>query len=375
VDASALGPFWTLFRETMGRVSLLAVVAVAFFCAWRFTRALCGPRAPLRLLDHPNERSLHQLPTPRTGGVAIIGAVGAGLLIDWGVAVLLDRSPIVRDWSIAWIVGVTLGVAAVSFWDDRTGLPAALRLVVHVLAAAALVGRVGLVVERVPIPLVGTLELAWAAAPVTLLLVVWMTNLYNFMDGMDGFAGGMTVSGFACLAFLAWRANQYPLAALALVVVAAAGGFLVHNIPPARIFMGDVGSVSLGFLAGSLSAKAVHDKLFDVWVPALIFAPFVVDATVTLLRRLVAGERVWEPHRTHWYQRAVLAGLGHRKTVLSEFALMVAGGLTAVAYVELAEPRWRALLLLGWAAIWAVLAHGVRLLETRGPARRTREGR
>jgi UDP-N-acetylmuramyl pentapeptide phosphotransferase/UDP-N-acetylglucosamine-1-phosphate transferase len=189
-----------------------------------------------------------------------------------------------------------------------------------------------------------------------------MTNLYNFMDGVDGFAGGMSVIGFSALGYLAWRGGHPTILALSLLVAVAGAGFLVYNMPPACIFLGDVGSVPMGFLAAALTVIGVHDGLFDIWVPLLIFSPFIVDATVTLFRRLLRGAKIWQAHREHYYQRLVLAGWGHRKTVLAEYVLMLACGLSAVVYGYIGEAG-RLAILAGWALAYAGLAYMVCLVE------------
>src|SRR5207253_5665948 len=139
-------------------------------------------------------------------------------------------------------------------------------------------------------------------------------------------------------------------------------GFLVFNRPPARIFMGDVGSTFLGFLAGTLAVMGAHRGLFGLFVPALIFSPFIVDATVTLLRRLLRGEKVWQAHREHYYQRMVLSGWSHRKTVIAEYVLMLACGGSALMYSH-AGGRARLGILAGWAILYIVLAKGVSRIE------------
>jgi UDP-N-acetylmuramyl pentapeptide phosphotransferase/UDP-N-acetylglucosamine-1-phosphate transferase len=141
-----------------------------------------------------------------------------------------------------------------------------------------------------------------------LIFTVWFINLYNFMDGMDGFAGGMGTLGFGFLAYLGWLAGQDFFALSGLLIAGANLGFLLCNFPPARIFMGDAGSTTMGFLAAGMSLWGVRDGLFPMWIPILIFSPFIVDATVTLIRRLVHGDKVWQAHRSHYYQRLVLLG-------------------------------------------------------------------
>jgi len=315
--------------------------------------------------DHPNERSLHSLPVPRTGGVAILGSAMLGGLMLMAVG----PADVWRTPSTGWICGMTLLLVTLSFWDDRTGLSPGLRLSVQMLAAAGVVWGGSLQVSAVDIPAGGVLVLGQGAPIVTALLLAWMTNLYNFMDGMDGLAGGMTVVGFGILSGLSWIGGLQDLALMAALVAAATGGFLYFNLPPAKIFMGDVGSVPLGFLAGSLALKGIDAGLFDPWVPLLIFLPFVIDSTVTLCRRLFRGEKVWRAHREHWYQRLVLAGWSHRRTLWTEYALMLVSGMSAVLYVH-ATDLVRAEILLGWSAICVMLAWAVRVTEYRAHNRR-----
>lgn len=201
---------------------------------------------------------------------------------------------------MTWIAFPLLLVATISFLDDVKNLPVLLRLAVHGIAAFALVsggltlpGMIGAVVS-------------WFA-------IVWMMNLYNFMDGMDGLAAGMAVFGFGFLGLAAWLSGNMEYAQLVWIVAASALGFLIPNLPPARIFMGDTGAVTLGMLAAAFSLWGVHDHVFPVWFPILVFSPFIVDATVTLIRRALRREKVWQAHREHYYQCLVLLGLGTSK--------------------------------------------------------------
>jgi UDP-N-acetylmuramyl pentapeptide phosphotransferase/UDP-N-acetylglucosamine-1-phosphate transferase len=151
------------------------------------------------------------------------------------------------------------------------------------------------------------------------------------MDGSDGLAGGMAVIGFATYAIAAQRAGDAPLGALSISLSAASLAFLVHNFSPARIFLGDVGSIPLGFLAAGLGVLGWRDDVWPLWFPVLVFGPFIGDATLTLLRRLLRGDRVWQAHREHYYQRMVRMGLGHRGTALAVYACMIACALAALA--------------------------------------------
>ncbi len=307
-------------------------------------------------LDHPNARSLHGQPVPRTGGLAVLGGIFAGMPITLlGIA-----SP-----SIIRILGFMFAglvpLALVSFQDDRVGVPARWRILIHLLAAVSLLAA-GLTPEWLdlsgwilPLP-------EWLAAPLAFSCTVWTINLYNFMDGMDGFAGGMAVIGFSTLAWLGWTDAGF--ATLCLVVAAASAGFLVHNFPPAKIFLGDTGSTALGFLVAGCSLWGAKAGLFPFWVTLLVFSPFVVDATVTLSRRLLRGEKVWEAHRNHYYQRLVLLGWGHRRTVLAEYTLMLACAGSALLAVRL-PPVGQILLVTAWILIYSFLMWGVGWLERR----------
>jgi len=159
---------------------------------------------------------------------------------------------------------------------------------------------------------------------------VWMTNLYNFMDGSDGLAGTMALVGFGAYAAAAALAGHGPLALVSLAVASASAGFLAFNFPPARVFMGDAGSIPLGFLAGALGVLGVVAGAWPAAFPAVAFSPFIVDATATLLRRLVRGERVWQAHRSHYYQRLVLSGWNPRRLVLAAGGLMLAAAASAL---------------------------------------------
>jgi UDP-N-acetylmuramyl pentapeptide phosphotransferase/UDP-N-acetylglucosamine-1-phosphate transferase len=342
---------------------LLVALTVVLVSVWA-SRRLSLSASRLRLLDHPNKRSLHAVPVPRTGGLAILLSFAVGLLVEAIFSLAGLTGPGVFTVSNVWMISTLFLIAIVSLLDDWRELSAAVRICAHFLAAAGAVFGAGLKVASVSLPLAGSYSLGWFALPLTILWLVWMINLYNFMDGMDGFAGGMSVFGLAFLGLLAWTGGAHFVASLALLAVAAVSGFLIFNWPPARIFMGDAGSTFLGFLVGVLSVWGIRDGLFDLWVPVLIFSPFIVDATITLLRRLLRGEKVWHAHREHYYQRVVLLGFSHRKTVFAEYGLMLACGSSAVIYQQ-AGPRLRLIALVAWAIIYLALALGIRVAEQR----------
>jgi UDP-N-acetylmuramyl pentapeptide phosphotransferase/UDP-N-acetylglucosamine-1-phosphate transferase len=246
-------------------------------------------------MDHPNERSLHATPTPRIGGLGIM--VGVGVASLW-----------LADAALLYAILAAFSLAAVSLLDDVRGLPVALRFLAHFVAAAACLLAFGLT--------------SWALVG-TILAVVWMTNLYNFMDGSDGLAGGMAAIGFGALALAAMLGGAPGLAVFCAAIAAAALAFLRFNFPPARVFMGDAGSIPLGFLAASLGILGVMRDVWPWLFPLLVFSPFIMDASMTLGRRALYGEKIWQAHRSHYYQRAVLLGASHRHLALAAYALML----------------------------------------------------
>ena len=283
-----------------------------------------------------------------------------GIFVGISITLLVEAAP--PSMRIAGILLVGLiPLALVSFQDDRVGVPARWRVLVHLLAAVSLL-TANLVPGSLALPGLALALPTWVAILLVLLFVVWMINLYNFMDGMDGFAGGMATIGFSALAWLGWANAGF--AAFCLIVAAASAGFLVHNFPPAKIFLGDTGSTALGFLAAAFSLWGAKDGLFPFWVALLVISPFIVDATVTLLRRLLRGEKVWEAHRSHYYQRLVLLGWGHRRTVLTEYALMLACAGSALLAVRL-PPVGQISLAMAWGLIYGLLMWGVGRLERR----------
>ena len=339
---------------------------LAFVSAWLITRSLCSPKSFLSIFAHPNDRTLHSTPTPQTGGLAVIVSVVIALLAAASVLALVQPSQPLLPKGVAsgslWIVVSMLLVFTVSFIDDCIGLPASLRLGVQAAAAFIIISGVGLTLSSIPIPGGLTIELGLAAIPVSALLLIWMANLYNFMDGMDGFAGGMTFWGFGFLAYFGWQTHFPVMLIISTFVAMGALGFLMHNFPPARIFMGDAGSITLGFLAGTFMILGVRDGIFDLWVPLMIFSPFIADATATLLRRALRRKRIWEAHREHYYQRVVLSGWSHRRTVLAEYGIMILCGGLAVAYHHSTD-KGRLIILGVWAGMFVLLAMLVHALE------------
>jgi len=295
-----------MFFSALAAACLFAsVIGVAVF-----VRVASHPR----WLDVPNERSSHDVPTPRGAGLVIVVVVSAAMA--WAAAVGLVR--------LDATAGAALVIAGISAIDDVRPLPSWLRLLVHLACAVIVVMTV-----RGPGGTVLTL-------PVMIIAVVWvvgLTNAYNFMDGIDGISGAQAVVAGVAFTLAALKGGLTGTAVCAIAIASASGGFLIHNWSPARVFMGDVGSAFLGF------SFAVMGLQIAAWSPSAALAaalslwPFILDTTLTFLRRAFRGENVLQSHRSHVYQRLVIAGWSHsRVTVL--YALTAAlGALAGLAWV------------------------------------------
>jgi Fuc2NAc and GlcNAc transferase len=304
---------------------------LAFVASFVLTAVLRNYALRRSLIDVPNARSSHSVPTPRGGGVAIVAVVAVGLSA-LPFAGLASESLESLIWSV---VGAGLGVAALGFADDHGHIAARWRLLGHFLASGwALFWLGGLPALTV---LGATLELGWMGHLLALLFLVWMLNLYNFMDGIDGIASIEAIC--ACLGALLCYAVAMPdsgaktLGQVEWLLIAAVAGFGCWNFPRARIFMGDAGSGFLGITIAILALNAAWVAPQLLWSWLILLGVFIVDATFTLLHRLLRGEAVYQAHRSHAYQSAARRVSGH---VLVTVAV--------------------AIITLGWLLPWAIVA-------------------
>lgn len=332
---------------------MAAAMLTALLIALVTTAWARRPESQLYMLDVPNQRSLHVAPTPRGGGMAMI----AGILAGQGL-LFLSGAP--GGFSLPVLIAITL-LTVVALFDDRGHVRVRWRLLIQALAAALALGA-GLAPEVIMLPGLGVGLSPAFAGGLAFLFILWMTNLYNFMDGMDGLAGGMGVFGFGFLGLAGWLHGDTGFAVQSWVIAAAALGFLRFNFPPAQIFMGDAGSTVFGFLAAVLILQAQQRGLLPVWCGILIFSPFVVDATVTLIRRVLRGDAIWIAHRSHYYQRLVTLGWSHRRVALREYLLMLACGISAL-YVSDKGAMVQVATGVAWVVIYVVLASDVNRRE------------
>lgn len=260
------------------------------------------------LMDIPNDRSSHSVPTPRGGGLSIVIGflLAAPVLVAGGLA---ERTAVIA------YLGAGMLVALIGFADDHGHIAARWRLLGHFSAAGwALFWLGGLAPVELPW---GVVDLGWCGVALALIYLVWMLNLYNFMDGIDGLASieAICVCGGACVVYaLTGHGN---LLSLPLTLCMAVSGFLLWNFPPAKIFMGDAGSGFLGLIIGGFALEAAWSASPLLWSWLILAGVFVVDATWTLVHRLIRGEKVYEAHRSHAYQFASRRFASHKIVALS----------------------------------------------------------
>jgi UDP-N-acetylmuramyl pentapeptide phosphotransferase/UDP-N-acetylglucosamine-1-phosphate transferase len=337
-----------------GLLGALALAVLTAAATWMVTRWVLAYLRRRAVLDHPNARSSHTAPTPRGGGIGLL-AVALPLV----AAIFWLHTPDATDVQV--VLALAAALAVVSWIDDLRGIGVALRLAAHVVAVAI---ALALMPERLLV-FQGVLPLALDRVAAALAWV-WFLNLYNFMDGIDGITGVETIAiGLGLFALLATAGNDIgppgiALALAALVTSSAAAGFLILNWHPARVFMGDVGAIALGYLLGWFLLTLAA---WGYWSAALILPGYyLADATITIVRRALAGEAVWQAHAKHFYQRAVQRGLGHARVARFIAAGNVFLALIALLSAQVVGTTGQVLCLsaaaatVGWMLLWLACA-------------------
>lgn len=321
---------------------LTPAVAAAFLTEVIRKRALAHG-----VLDVPNARSSHAVATPRGGGLAIVVTLLAALGIA-GISGSLNGA-----FATAMAAGATL-VAGVGYLDDVRGLSAMPRLLVHFAASIVTIGTLA---RFGPDPGLFSALPTLVAAILLVLGLVWSLNLFNFMDGIDGFAASQAAFvGLASAGLMCVHQPSIPaVVVLPLATAGACGGFLAWNWPPARIFMGDVGSGFLGFWLAALALVLNQAGALDIWASVILGSAFIGDSTVTLLRRVARRERWYEAHRSHAYQHLSRRWGTHRSVTLLLWALNV-GMALPLAAVSLAAPQAAPVIALGALVGFGLLA-------------------
>ncbi len=284
-------------------LSMIALLLGGLVCSYILTGLMRQYALSRNLLDVPNERSSHAKVMPRGGGLAIVITFSLGLSLFW-VTEAISQAVLLA------LMGGGVLVAAIGFWDDHGHVSKKARMIVHILAAAWATYGIMLSAGLNPVVMPdGLLMLA------SIFILTWLVNLFNFMDGIDGLAGSEAVFIALSGGLLVWLAGSDVQALMFVLLAVSVLGFLIWNWPPARIFMGDVGSGFLGLVLGVLACSAIMLGLVDFWPWLILFGVFLVDATITLIRRMLRGERWYEAHCSHAYQHAARRW-GHRKVTM-----------------------------------------------------------
>jgi UDP-GlcNAc:undecaprenyl-phosphate/decaprenyl-phosphate GlcNAc-1-phosphate transferase len=256
-------------------------------------------RSATYIMDFPNERSLHSAPIPRVGGLGV--AVGLACCAALQSAFAQGLSSIIVS-----LLSAYLALLLISLIDDIFSLSVAIRLIAHITVISTWI-YVAVPIDHKFAAIVGIF---------LMLGIAWAMNLYNFMDGADGLAGSMTIVGFSAYAFASYLMKDWSLLLTCAGIVSATLGFLYFNFPPAKVFLGDSGSIPLGFMAAAIGTIGVQSNYWPMTFPFMLFAMFWVDATFTLAKRLFQRKKIWHAHREHWYQLAIIGGTSHRRVLL-----------------------------------------------------------
>ncbi|MFC1829819.1 glycosyltransferase family 4 protein [Thermodesulfobacteriota bacterium] len=277
-------------------------------------------------MDIPNERSSHHAPVPKAGGLAIVITFIAGVMVLYLIA---DKAMIGRKFFLGFVCPSIL-IAAVSFYDDLYDLSPLIRLIPQTICTIAVM-MFGWIIHSINLPWIGWVQLGFWGYLITFIWIIGLTNAYNFMDGINGLAGGTAV--IACLFFsiICLTLNDNFTYLITYALMAGALGFLVFNFPKGRLFMGNVGSNFLGFVFATLAiVAALHDpSRASLFVMPLLLFHFIYDTFFTFIRRLIKGENVFSPHRSHLYQLFNQLGYSHTTVSAFYFAMGIAQGFSA----------------------------------------------
>ena len=310
--------------------------------------------AQRHLLDHPNERSSHSAPTPRGGGVAIVIVV-----LVAGIVAAINSN---LTHSLIYLICGAV-IAYLGWRDDVHSLSRRVRFAVQGLVALASVLGMGYF-KSVTIPLFGQLPLGIVGFIITILWIIGLTNAYNFMDGIDGIAGGVALSAALGWMFLATRTSHNFVFWVALAIAAGSLGFLFHNWSPAKIFMGDAGSTFLGYTFAVLPLLSASEGGDALMLGTLLMWTFIMDAGITFIRRALKRENVFAAHRTHLYQRLVIVGYKHAQVSALYILLTLLAAILAYAW-SWGQPYAPPLIILGLPLLWLALSRYVKNLSTK----------
>lgn len=298
----------------------LVSLVVSFFGSY-----LCIALAKkLKIMDVPGSRSSHKTPKPRTGGIAIFFA----FVVCFTIGLTWKNVGITQTQLAGLIVGLTC-FFIFGLLDDILKFKAIMKALIP-LMIVILTMALGLVIKTLTFPFFGRIELGILSIPFTLLWIFFFTNVFNFMDGIDGLAAGFSSVAALFLFVVAAITNNYLVMIISIAILGSTLGFLKHNFPPSKIFMGDSGSLFLGFLFSELLVLGEITNTIPFTIPSLLLGVFVFDGAFTIIRRLLRGKNIFLAHKEHLYQRLLRVGFSHRKVSLMNYALSVILGLLAL---------------------------------------------
>ncbi|MEW5802903.1 MAG: glycosyltransferase family 4 protein [bacterium] len=319
-----------------GIIFIFAFISLSIAGAF-LTQAIRSYTIRRSIFDIPNDRSSHTLPTPRGGGLAIVIITVSSL-----VAVQAIHPLCTWPCLVTYLTGSVL-TAVIGWLDDVHPLPASLRFCVQAVSASFIISGFGFFKTMV-FPILGQVSFGLIGLPLTFLWIVGLSNSYNFMDGIDGIAGCQAVMAGLGWAFGGWYLGLPLITILGTLLAASSAGFLWHNWPPASIFMGDVGSVFLGYSFASLAVIGSQKNPSLGLVGILLVWPFIFDTSLTFFRRLKNGENIFAAHRTHIYQRLVISGHDHRIVTLLYGGLDVLGIIFSLLIMR--KKQWADIMLI-----------------------------
>jgi Fuc2NAc and GlcNAc transferase len=313
------------------QASLVSVVlfTLVALLSWFVVGRLIDSLIANNMLDLPNDRTLHQGAIPRGGGLVIITSLLIALI---AMSIISNRPQF-----FAALALVVFAWASLSWCDDKADLTPRFRLVVQFAICLFSVAAFGWVNQVLGVPLY------WLGPLLSVIGLLWMANLYNFMDGLDGLAASQTIVASISMAFWFLMHSDWQLALVCVVVAASSYGFLLWNWSPAKIFMGDVGSITLGGFFGTLFIIGATRHGLSILSFFSLFGVFIADATMTIIMRALRGEKIWLPHRQHFYQRLASHGYAHSKITLASIVLMLLCSVFATLGVLYHDMIWLSL--------------------------------
>lgn len=289
---------------------------ISFVLTFFLIRHFISENSFVKIFDNPNSRSLHSKAIPRSGGIAIF----SGALLPFGFYFngYLSESHILFP-----LLGFMI-LAMVSLLDDIKALSPQIRITAHFLGSALFI---------LQFFQISSIQSALHFG-IIIFSVVWFINLYNFMDGLDGLCGSMSLSGFLIFGIIFFQYKILGLSLFCFIFAGAVIAFLVFNFPPAKIFMGDSGSIGIGYLFAVLSIYSINKGIFSPLIPLMLFLPFIYDASLTLAKRILRGEKPWQAHREHFYQRLATSRIGKLNTLYLEIAIIFSCGITVLILLK-----------------------------------------